>query len=510
MAMRRYAKRIHDRLIANDPDTTHIEVNLRCVNDNEIVSIADALEENTMMERLTLNSGISRDERTPDPVEWSTHAAERLANAILNHQKLWELQFKSFSSNMKLDIFARALRDKETPTGLVFEKCSMSTHECVPPIESLHMLLSENLIDFLSVLQADTAGLVEELAGNESLKKLLIRMERPIPFGTLQAVAALVHNNRNLETLSLYSKHVQSTDDFAQAMTQIAAAVEQSMLTELVLVNWIPQPNNVHTLQQMLQNSQTLLRFGMELSEQDEVATRQLHALMSPTCAMEKLEIFLTKSTSVRILADALQQNASISTLAIYASTGTSIIDKNAANALGALLSTNEILSSLTISCNDSVDVMEMAEQLPLIQSLHVLEFHLDQDFATVQDSNEFVAKLQENYSLHQVKLISSPAFRRKDIPYARAIMPRINAILARNIELDRAGWTYLQRAEEPSFIWAEYMARMSNELDVLFHFLRQRPDKFCYNGRLAMCACEYKTRETVASTLLYVTKVFQ
>lgn len=439
------------------------------LNDTDIESIADALEQNTTIERLTLlgHHGVT----------WSTRAVQRLAIAISRHPTLHDLRFWVFESNMRLDIFARALREKETPISLDIFRCNMYTDEDIPPISGLSMLLEDGSIDSLNIFDnvnenvEPTGRLGIVLArGNRSLKELCIDTRQT----NLQDIAALVRNSDTLQSLKLVPFRVERTPEYFRAMSMVAAAVEQSTtLTKLSLRRWIPnEPGDFRAFERMLQNSQTLCTFEMTLSKHNEVAESQLRGLTSETCAVEQLEIDISSSADVSVLADALQQNSSVTHL-VLRSFG---VDGDAVRDLGALFSTSETLSTLTFYGNGE-GVMAIAEQLPRMHSLRHLSFPLSRDFATPQVANEFVANLEENFTLQQAEFYSDSS------PNANAIRPRVNAILARNVALGLAGWSYLRTDEnEPPFMWAQYMARMSNVPDVVLHFLRERHDVFFSN----------------------------
>jgi hypothetical protein len=154
--------------------------------------------------------------------------------------------------------------------------------------------------------------------------------------------------------------------------------------------------------------------------------------------------------------------------LKILSLRGNSIGD-DAAVCIAQMLTINMALRTVYVGGFGKRGLAAFAASLPQMRGLEDLDIGPNVKDFTSEIGNSFVSALECNTTLKRVTLYNEGE---PPSPHAAKIMSRVNHLLA----LNRGGRRILHAPNVPDSLWPHILGRSSDDNNVIFHFLREKP----------------------------------
>jgi Leucine-rich repeat (LRR) protein len=510
------AQAVCDKLVANDAALTELRIDLENVDDAELKLILDAAKKNKTVKKVLVRGSLR-------PSSLSVPAALSLASVVSEHPEIQEMWFYAVKF-IEFGPIALAIQQNRKFTRLVFKFCRGTPNL----VECIRWLLTENALESMTLVKNFSDGeasfdISGALIGNSSLKKLVLDDPSGV-FGseTIQAIPHMIRTHQDFETIDL-SLSDTMTDRYGLVRLVAQAAEGHASLNKLAisykgpsvedLINHVGTAEAIGT---MLHNAPALRGLSLSGCYMGSAGARHLaDGLSSKNSVVEKLDLSGNKLRAEEAgmfarmllanqnlkslvllnnkigdagalqLAVALRLNNTLELLDLYSNDIRSdgaialavallgngalkelnlrynTIGNDGATSIAEMLTRNESIERVCIAGFGSKGLKAFATGLSSMNGLKSLD--MDQCFGegtTSEIGNSFVLALEQNTTLETFDYFS---------------MPEVQRLLA----LNRGGRRLLSATGEsvpPLNYWPRILARSSNNVDVLFHFLREIP----------------------------------
>lgn len=528
-----------DKLEANDPSFTGLEIILDIFSDDEIELIAQAMRNNATLEKLEIS--IEFHEYT-----LSRAAAYSLEHAFISHPSLEHVTFH----NLEFEEFspiALAFRNNEKLSGLCFQYASVSVDDKVE--SDLKLLLKNNALCQLQFQNMHdweddyrTLDLSGALKNNDSLVELSLTENATISEETEQEIIHMLRRNQNLESITLddvFSSEVNVARVISAAqghkslrefnlfeidnkyqnmffdigyMTTLAPALrslhlegcnmcykdlqalfeglssESCMITKLDLSHVRPGEDDsdwrdssaLGAIVDFLKRNRKLK--SLSLSEngigQADGDAPLLSVALENTC-LECLDLSDNEigPNAAADICTALDNNVSLKKLDL----SENLLEKDGIEQVFEALKTNTTLETLTIgdgrNCIKEFDAI--VTRLPGMRGLRKLSFCASgvQCLPTTETIDDMTARIERhNTTLEHFEFPSKKDSDRTRLDFV--------------LKLNQAGRRMLQCPNAPTALWPLVLGRSSHSPDAIYSFLREKPE-LCRRERVVLSNCE-------------------
>lgn len=542
-----------ERLCANHPSLIDLEICPEApLGMNAWRVIINALKNNSNVKKLNLRLFDS---------ELPMAAATLMAEALINHSSLVELQFDCVNKgNIEFRRIALAVKKNPKIQRLCFQCCTILGSLQ----EGLCTIIRENAIESLELnscaspqeqrtsifLGQCALDLSNAFSHNTSLKELAIyeeddqsRVDSIVTMQTMNDIIDMLHSNHGTMEKLCIDLHWIYGPDLAELMPRLALGVQRQMplkslvlkggegLDELsqqalqVLLETLPNLDELDLSYCKLEDEEDgelplqvitswmnpahlpkILRFGG--NEMGDVGAKEIARVLSENETVEELDLSDNNigDDGAIALASALLTNRSVTHLNLSSkefnfstlrkspncfgergaaalvevlSVNSSLVELNlkempignaAINSLAEILTKNDTLKALSIQLlpSNDCDLKTFLSKIPEMHGLEKLEIHLDNMVGSPETARLLIVSLERNTTLKKFDLWSRPEA-------IQAVMSKVFRLM----ELNRAGRKILGSHNVPRSLWPHILAKSSNERDVLYFFLREKPELF-------------------------------
>jgi len=464
---------ICDKLLGNDSSFVELDLDVTHMNDDAICAIFSAMKHNTTINTVYINSDLfteDGEDLAPDQLVGS--ASMFLAEALSKHPSITCLWLYGFFCIQCFSAITLAIQQNENLSSLCLVSCGLTASQ----MSNLEWLLSSNTIEYLHVSgcfpRDGILRIPKGLHGNRSLKRLTIKNVRLHPgreqwsvsLETLQAIPEFLRENQVLASLTIARNEIppETLSCILEAMKWHKAL---SKLSFESIGAGVANAGNVFA--SMLASNRVLTTLNLSNCSLGDNFAMELADVLYSNTGLEVLDLGQNEisSNGATALADAIRVNTSLKGIILH---GNPIGDDGIAS-LAHALRCNTGLTTLKIS--GKVGLSVLALHLPLIHGLKNLDVY-DLNALTSQCTGTFLEALERNTELETVDLQVADNTANEGL--VDEIMPKVRHQLA----LNRGGKRILKyEGHVPSSLWPRILARSSNNLDVIYHFLREKPD---------------------------------
>lgn len=469
-----------DHLVANDAEFKEFSwPDDRDLSGDELSRLCAALKQNHTVETICFDEMY---------LKVSRRTCLRLGVVLSVHTAVKKLQIQQVIADEgglidEFGLLAAAFAQNESMTCLSFEYCDLTPSI----IDGIQFLLESNTIEELEISdcfvpEEQQVFFDGSLAGNTSLRKLTYDLNCRCDFESeiVNEIPRLLESNTSLQHLEVsrlelddYLRHQVFASIFVAASGHVA-------LQSLTLRHDKPDEDTLHFIQQrnigfrmgeaisnMVRNSPALRELVISEFYLDSDGVTHFANALAQNESIEtlKLSIFV-KSEELILIARALRSNSSLRSLTCHngGDHGTSEIAE--------MLTVNTTLQDLTLYQVSDIGLQEFSRLLPNMSGLKSLycSYQEERDSRYSEFRPETLvmigSALKQNTTLEAVDL-SPISSRRKKMNLAHHYT-----------NLNKGGRRILASQEPlPLSFWPQLLAKSSNEPDILYYFLQQKPD---------------------------------
>jgi Ran GTPase-activating protein (RanGAP) involved in mRNA processing and transport len=437
------------RLVANDSSLKTVDLSHPRINDAFAKIFAEALDENNTVTALILSCYNIVDD-----------GAYAVASVVGQNKSIQKLQLRDLRNSREVITFFQSLLQNTTIEELSLRHCQICPRgaEAIAKLMKIHPKLQEvRLVD--SQLIGDSLGpICQGLKMNRSIQRLYL-VNNEIRAGQAGDLADLLQGSSCLR--ELYLSENELGDEGVK--TLIDGVLLSTSLHTLDLRSNDITPNSALSLQGMIVSSQFLVKLNLGSNELGNLgATALATGLRHPACVLQKLDLSengIDKGTFA--LASMLRTNRDLVELNL----GFNAVGDEGATAVACSLVRNNTLRSLSLRRNgiSNVGAVAFANKLPSMNGLKeliLIKNSIDRaGAAALLQGLRFNVELEY---LHVEEKVSEP----------------ISLEMFHWIRLNKAGRRIFRQANSvPGPLWPRVYARISADVDVLFHFLGEKPE---------------------------------
>jgi Ran GTPase-activating protein (RanGAP) involved in mRNA processing and transport len=443
-------------------------------------------------------------------VELSAFADRSLADFILGHPTLDTLSFRRFSIN-DFNAVMLAIEQSEKMSRLEVRNCFVTPRLA----ENICFLLKENSLETLELNNnVDKNNVTFEmdlgsaLGHNHSLKELVITTDSlftdAIMTGsTVEGIARLLSRNQGLQVLELSLHAIENSSDL---IAQVARSAKgHASLWSLSLNNADElEENAAAAIGDFISNAPALEVLDLAGCNMGNNGVRQLlNGLPKRTLTQLNLSDTQIGDTGASALAAAISENGTLSTLDLAMND----IGEAGARALVVALETNTSLRNLDIRYNkigngavriaqaltrnctlEKIDMDCSGESLdavatciPHMSGLKGLFLYEINNF-TADHGHAFCGAFSRNAVLEQSCFFQGDGCSPDCATNIVKTIKHVNHLLT----LNRGGRRILSSEREvPRSLWPRVLALSKDKPDVIYFFLKEKPDVFFKKGAL-------------------------
>lgn len=438
------------RLVENDSSLKIVDLSHPRINDVFAKIFAEALDENSTVTALILSCY--------NIVDDGTYA---VASVVGQNKSIKKLQLRDLRNPREVITFFQLLLQNTSIEELSLRHCQICPQgaQAIAKLLKFHPRLQEvRLVD--SQLIGDSLGpICHGLKMNRSIKRLYL-VNNEIRADQAGDLADLLRSSSCLRELYLCENELG--DEGVKTLTD--GVLGSTSLHTLDLRSNDITPNSALSLQGMIVSSQFLVKLNLGSNELGNSGAAALaRGLQHPACVLQKLDLSgngIDKAGTFA-LASMLRTNRNLVDLNL----GFNDVGDEGATAVACVLVRSSTLRSLSLRRNgiSNVGAAAFANKLPNMNGLKeliLIKNSIDHaGAATLLQGLRFNVELEY---LHVEEKVSEP----------------ISLEMFHWIRMNKAGRRIFRQANSvPRPLWPCVYGRISNDADVLFHFLSEKPE---------------------------------
>jgi Ran GTPase-activating protein (RanGAP) involved in mRNA processing and transport len=438
------------RLVENDSSLKTVDLSHPRINDVFAKIFAEALDENNTVTALILSCY--------NIVDDGTYA---IASVVGQKKSIQKLQLRDLRNPREVITFFQSLLQNTTIEELSLRHCQICPQgaQAIAKLLKVHPRLQEvRLVD--SQLIGDSLGpICQGLKMNRSIQRLYL-VNNEIRADQAGHLADLLQGSSCLRELYLCENELG--DEGVKTLTD--GVLGSTSLHTLDLRSNDITPNSALSLQGMVVSSQFLVKLNLGSNELGNLgATALARGLQHPSCVLQKLDLSENgiDKAGTFALASMLRTNRDLEELNL----GFNAVGDEGATAISCSLERNSTLRSLSLRRNgiSNVGAVAFANKLPKMNGLK--ELILVKNSIDHAGAAALLQGLRFNVELeylHVEEKVSEP----------------ISQEMFHWIRLNKAGRRIFRQANSvPGSLWPRVYGRISADVNVLFHFLSEKPE---------------------------------
>jgi Ran GTPase-activating protein (RanGAP) involved in mRNA processing and transport len=438
------------RLVENDSSLKTVDLAHPRINDVLARVFASALDENNTVTALILSCF--------NIVDDGTYA---VASVVAQNKSIQKLQLRDLRNPREVITFFQSLLKNTTIEELSLRHCQICPKgaEAIAKLLKVHPRLQEvRLVD--SQLIGDSLGpICRGLKMNRSIQRLYL-VNNEIKADQAGDLVDMLQDGSCLRELYLCENELG--DEGVKTLTD--GVLGNTSLHTLDLRSNSLTPNSSLSLQGLIVGSQYLTTLNLGENELGNLgATALARGLRHPACVLQKLDLSENgiDKAGTFALASMLRTNHDLQELNL----GFNAVGDEGAAAVACALVRNSTLRWLSLRRNgiSNVGAVAFANKLPKMNGLK--ELILVKNSIDHAGATALLQGLRSNVELeylHVEEKVSEPISRE----------------IVHWIRLNKAGRRIFRQINNvPGHIWPRVYGRISADADVLFHFLREKPE---------------------------------
>jgi Ran GTPase-activating protein (RanGAP) involved in mRNA processing and transport len=437
------------RLSNNDKTLKSVEITHQRIDDAGARALSRALEENTHVTCLILSCFSMVDD-----------GAFVLGNVFGKSKTLKKLQLRDLRHSRELTYFLHALKENSSIEELSFRHC----HFCVQSSNGLGSLLQNSIhIEELRLVDTQIVGrglaaVCDGLRENRSVQRLYLVNNELGAFGA-QALGSMLSTNQSLRELYICENQIGDEGTIA-----IAHGLEENVsLCKLDLRSNGIGLDGAFALRDLIMSTFFLTGLFLGTNELGNVGAAVICQGLRLSLVLRQLDLSNNglDSEGADPIAWMLRYNHSLTELNLSFN---SVGDEGAV-AISGVLEHNMTLKWLSLrrNCIGNDGAKAFARRLPTMRSLK--ELILVKNTIDHEGRSALLDGLRFNMELECLHVEDQNVSE----PIVREIIHWIS--------LNRAGRRIFRHTNLPNTLWPRVLARINRDLDVLHHFLIEKPD---------------------------------
>lgn len=441
------------RLSNNDKTLTSVEITHQRIDDAGARALARALEENTRVTCLVLSCFSLVDD-----------GAFALGTVFRNSKTLKKLQLRDLRHGRELTHFLQALHENSSIVELSFRH----SHFCFQSSNALGDLLRNSdhieelrLVD-TQIVARGMAAVCDGLRENRSVQRLYLVNNELGAFGA-QALGSMLSINQSIRELYVCENQIGDEGTIA-----IARGLEENAtLCKLDLRSNGIGLDGAFAIRDLIMSTFFLTGLSLGTNELGNIGAAVICQGLRLSLVLRQLDLSNNglDSEGAEPIAWMLRYNHSLSELNLSFN---AIGDEGTA-AIASVLEHNMTLKWLSLrrNCIGNVGAKALARQLPTMRGLK--ELIIVKNSIDLEGRSALLDGLRFNMELECLHVedqnISEPIVRE----------------IIHWISLNRAGRRIFRHTNLPNNLWPTVLARINRDVDVLHHFLVEKPDMLAY-----------------------------
>ena len=443
------------RLSDDDPQLTTLELTHQRIDDAQARCLAKALEANTKVSVFILSCFSIVDD-----------GAISLASVISANRFLKKLQLRDLRNSRELVIFFKALAENKT----IEELSLRHSHICMQSAKFIYnMIKSHPTLEELRLVDTQLIGdslshICKAIGHNSTLRRLYLINAEIDAIAHAEALAEMLKSNTHLRELHLCENHLSD-----EGTTILSDG--------------------------LLQNS-TLRSIDLRSNDIGVTGALALATLVKSSTSLSAL--YLGMNDIGNIGAEALARGLRFSSLHVVDLSDNGL-DEEGAAAIADMLKTNTCMQELNLSFNSigNEGATTIANVLTLNSSLRCLA--LRRNGIGNKGAFAFASKLPQMRGLKELIMIKNSINHdgaeallqglrsNMELEYLH-VEDKVSEPILREIvhwiRLNRAGRRIFRNTNLPATVWPVVLSNINSDMDVLYHFLREKPDVFQHSRK--------------------------
>ena len=440
-----WLEELSEKLTCNDPRVTTLELTHQRIDDTQARFLADALRQNTKVKLVVLSCHSLVDD-----------GAHALASALGQSRTIVRIQLRDLRNPREVIIFLKALALNQNLKEFSLRHCQI----CPQSAKYLSGLLADHpsleevrLVD-TQLVGRSVSRVCLGIQDSRNLKRLYLinaDLEGDIDG---RCLAAMLRRNSTLQELYLCENELG--DEGIAALSE--GLVENSSLKKLDLRSNTIGLEGSLSLASVVKNSDTLVRLYLGMNEICAEA-------LADGLTYSRLQAIDLSGNGIDASgAEALSRMLCLNTSLQELNLSYNPIGDGGAESIARVLDSNHTLRCLALRHTriGNMAAFAFASNLPNMRGLKELVMFkndVDQEGAAA-----LLKGLRENMELEYLHVdanVSEPILRE----------------IVHWIRLNRAGRRIFRKANFPTKLWPILLSNINADVDVLYHFLREKPD---------------------------------
>ena len=450
-----WLEELGEKLINNDPTITILEVTHQRIDDAQARFLANALKDNTKVKLVVLSCFSLVDD-----------GALALASVLGASQSVNRAQLRDLRNSRELITFLKELALNKNMKEFSLRHCQIcpqSAKYLRELLEAMSSLEELRLVD-TQLVEGSVSQLCTGIQRNSNLKKaFLINAEIDGDLGA-RCIGAMLRSNRSLR--ELYLSENNFGDEGASQLSE--GLLENKILRKLDLRSNGIGVEGALSLSTVIKKSNSLVGLCLGMNEIGDVGTEALaHGLMYGRLQKLDLSDNGISASGAAAISKMLQINTCLQELNL----SFNCIGDAGASSIANVLDENLTLRCLSLRRNriGNEGACAFAAKLPTMRGLKelvMIKNSIDQEGAAALLDG--LRRNMELEYLHVEDKVSEPILRE----------------IVHWIRLNRAGRRIFRNTNLPAKVWPKVLSNINSDIDVLYHFLHEKPDVFQYSRK--------------------------
>lgn len=450
-----WLEEICQRLVDNDPSLTTVELTHPRIDDLFAKVFCRALDENTTVTTLILSCFALVDD-----------GAYVVGSTLAKNTRIQKLQFRDLRDSREVITLFRSLLQNVSVREFSLRHCLI----CPRGAEALAKYFqTQTKIEEVRFVDCQFTGdslwqICQGLKHNRALQRLFL-------VNTEVGAEGAAHISDMVSTSCLRELHLAENDLGDDGVAILAKGVLSNTSLRLldIRANGVTSTGAM-SLQGMISRSQFLSALCLANNELGDLGAAALaRGLQRSTCVLRQLDVSENQieAPGAAILASVLRTNRSLSTLNL----SFNMIGDSGATSVASALLRNKSLRCLSLRrCGVTTEgATALAKKLPKMEGLR--ELVLNKNNIDRNGLQALLVAIRSNVELEYLQVDERPSE-----PVSREI--------GHWIRLNKAGRRIFRKSNVSNQLWPHVYGRISSDCDVLFHFLKQKPEVLTSNRK--------------------------
>mmetsp|Transcript_23802 Transcript_23802/g.44234 ORF Transcript_23802/g.44234 Transcript_23802/m.44234 type:complete len:470 (+) Transcript_23802:79-1488(+) len=450
-----WLEEICQRITSNDPNLSIIELTHQRIDDRQALILAEALQENTVVEVVVLSCYAIVD-----------NGAYALASVLGKSKSIKKVQLRDLrNSREAVTFFKEVARNQQLEEFSLrhCQVCQQSSRLLHNMIQSHKQLKEVRFVD-TQFLHCSFSEICQGFEKNSSVLRLYFVNTDIYPDSGARCLSKLIKANQTIEELFLSEN--QLGDEGTEILVQ--GLLKNQSLQKLDLRSNGIEVEGSMALSTLITRSTTLNSLGLAMNGIGDVGIAAIaQGIQHHQCYLQDLDVSDNRigHKGAAALSNSLLTNTRLQDLNLAFNS----IGSMGAISIASVLDQNVTLRRLSLRRNgiDNMGACAFATKLPTMRGLK--ELVMINNPIDHEGSRELLQGLRNN-----MELVYLHVGDKKSEPILKEIFHWIR--------LNQAGRRIFRRSDLPLALWPRMLSRLTMDNDVLFHFLSQKPEILEYS----------------------------